>query len=245
MSMPRKIRCTVESIQDHGNRVYSVTLHPAMPVPSFRAGQFLHLTVDEYAPSGFWPESRVFSIASSPNDRKRLRICYSVVGKYTRHMETLLSVGSQVWVKLPYGEFEIDRQQGAVLLAGGTGISAFVAFLEMLPPDHPHPVHLFYGVRHADLLMFRSLLEAQLARVPSIHGAYFCETGTPHPAPVLARFQWFSGQLNLDRILSQLGNTMMHQVFYLSGPPLMLQSLRSGLQARGIPAPQIRTDAWE
>ena len=64
MGMPRKIRCTVERIIDHGGRVYSLDLTPSSPVPSFRPGQFLHLTVDEYDPSGFWPESRVFSVAS-------------------------------------------------------------------------------------------------------------------------------------------------------------------------------------
>ena len=31
MSMPRKIRCTVEAIIDHGGRVYTVDLVPATP----------------------------------------------------------------------------------------------------------------------------------------------------------------------------------------------------------------------
>src|ERR1035438_8343115 len=98
-------------------------------------GQFLHLTVDDYDPSGFWPESRVFSIASSPRERKRLRICYSVKGRYTTKMEQVLKVGGEVWVKLPYGDFVIDGSNDAVLLAGGTGISAFTAFLQSLTPQ--------------------------------------------------------------------------------------------------------------
>ena len=92
MSMPRKVRCTVESITDHGGRVYTVDLVPASSVPAFRPGQFLHLTVDDYDPASFWPESRVFSIASSPRDRRRLRLCYSVKGRYTAKMEQALAV---------------------------------------------------------------------------------------------------------------------------------------------------------
>ena len=83
MSIPRKIRCHVESITDHGGRVYTVEMAPTGPVPLFRAGQFLHLTGDDYDPAGFCPESRGFSIASSPQDRQQLRICYSVKGLYT------------------------------------------------------------------------------------------------------------------------------------------------------------------
>jgi len=101
MSLPRKIRCAVESVVDHGGRVYSVELKPDRPIPVFQPGQFLHLTVDEFDPAGFWPESRVFSIASSPTERNRLRICYSVKGRYTQKMERAIAVGREVWIKLP------------------------------------------------------------------------------------------------------------------------------------------------
>src|SRR5580765_6484920 len=134
MSMPRKMRCRVDAITDHGERVYTVELAPEKPAPTFSPGQFLHLTVDAYDPSSFWPESRVFSIASSPQDRGRLRICYSVKGRYTTRMEQTLRVGGEIWIKLPYGNFIIDRAADSVLLAGGTGISAFTAFLEALDP---------------------------------------------------------------------------------------------------------------
>ena len=43
--------------------------------PRFRPGQFLHLALDAYDPSGFWPDSRVFSIASRASaDATALRI---------------------------------------------------------------------------------------------------------------------------------------------------------------------------
>ena len=122
MSLPRKIRCIVDSIVDHGDHVYTVDLTPAKLVPEFRPGQFLHLTVDDYDPSSFWPESRVFSIASSPRERERIRICYSVVGHYTRKMEQMLGAGARVWIRLPHGRFVIDDSRDATLIAGGTGI---------------------------------------------------------------------------------------------------------------------------
>ena len=86
MSTPRKISCSVTDILVHGDDVYTVQLLPERAVPAFSPGQFLHLALDEYDPSGFWPESRVFSIASSPRDRERVSLCYSVKGAYTARM---------------------------------------------------------------------------------------------------------------------------------------------------------------
>ena len=198
----------VESITDHGGRVFTVDLAPVNPVPSFRPGQFLHLAVDEYDPSGFWPESRVFSIASPPHDRRRLRICYAVKGRYTTRMEQMLRVGGEVWVKLPYGEFVIDPQADAVLVAGGTGISAFTAFLEALTPESKQKVTLIYGSRNPDLFLFQEMILSQLARVPGSNVIFFSETADATFAGRMAALtkppQCFTGRIALSSVLRPL-----------------------------------------
>jgi NAD(P)H-flavin reductase len=256
MSMPRKIRCTVESITDHGGRVYTVDLTPQSPVPGFKPGQFLHLTVEDYDPAGFWPESRVFSIASSPRDRQHLRICYSVKGRYTTKMEQALKVGADVWVKLPYGEFVIDGAGDAVLIAGGTGISAFTAFIEGLTPQTMQAITLVYGARSPTLLLFQEMILAQLAAVPKFNVVFFTETPDEAFAQQLSALprapRYVVGRISLDA----LGPTSdlcpptsvlrpPSSVFYLSGPPVMLSALSADLKSRGLPPEQIRTDAWE
>jgi ferredoxin-NADP reductase len=236
MSMPRKIRCTVEAIADHGGRVYTVALVPEMPVPPFRPGQFLHLTVDPYDPAGFWPDSRVFSIASSPRERRSLRVCYAVKGVYTTRMEQALQVGSTVWVKLPYGDFVIDANADCVLLAGGTGISAFTAFIEALTPSLTASVTLVYGARSPDLFLFRNMLASQGARVPRLKTTLFSEASAEPPC--------HSGRISLEQVWPLILHPQS-SVFYLSGPPDMLRALGAGLLARGVPPDRIRTDAWE
>ncbi len=248
MSTPRKARCSVEAITDHGERVYSLDLAPASPVPLFRPGQFLHLTVDDYDPSGFWPESRVFSIASSPRDRRRIRICYSVKGRYTARMEQKLRPGSEVWIKLPYGDFVIDDTNDAVLLAGGTGISAFTAFLEAMTPETSRSVTLVYGARTPGLFLFQDMILAQLSRLHKFQAIFFSEApdaafnrqmaALPKPARCL------SGRIALDQVWAHAGSPD-NQVFYISGPPAMLAALGAGLRARGVAPERIRTDAWE
>jgi NAD(P)H-flavin reductase len=244
MSIPRKIRCTVESITDHSGRVYTVDLVPQSVVPGFKPGQFLHLTVDDYDPSGFWPESRVFSIASSPRDRSRIRICYSVKGRYTTRMEQMLKVGGEVWIKMPYGDFVIDETSDAVLIAGGTGISAFTAFLEALTPQGSQTVTLVYGARTPALLLFQEMILAQLAAVSKLNVVFFTETPDEAFARRMAALprapRCLTGRISLDAVFS-----LPSSVFFLSGPPVMLNVLSADLKSRGLPPEQIRTDAWE
>ena len=62
--------------------------------------------------------------------------------------------GGVAWVKLPYGEFVIDPHSDAVLFAGGTGVTAFTAFLQSLQPAETSRVLLFYGARTPDLFVY-------------------------------------------------------------------------------------------
>lgn len=205
MANPRKIRCLVESITDHGGHVYTVDLAPASPVPPFKPGQFLHLTVEDYDPASFWPESRVFSIASSPHERNRLRICYSVKGRYTGKMEQVLAPAREVWVKLPYGDFVIDEASDAVLIAGGTGISAFTAFLEALTPETKQKVTLIYGARNPELFLFQEMILSQNDRVPGFNVIFFTETADASFAGRMAALrkppQCFTGRIALSSVL--------------------------------------------
>ena len=269
MSTVRKIRCTVERIADHGDRVYTVDLKPERPVPVFRPGQFLHLALDAYDPSGFWPESRVFSIASSPAERNRLTVIYSVKGQYTSRMEQELCVGRGVWVKLPYGEFVVDGGADAVLIAGGTGITAFQAFIEGLPPDHPNKVVLLYGARCPELLLARELGEAKVRLVKNFQRYYFAETCEPTPCPSkegnstaflpskegnsTAFLPSLEGQGVGSSIIPGRVNLEVLKdcpvsgsaVYYLAGPPAMVTALSNGLAQQGVSAHNVRVDAWE
>jgi NAD(P)H-flavin reductase len=242
MSICRKVHCRVEAIIDHGDDVYTLDLKPDSRVPKFQPGQFLHLSVDDYNPASFWPESRVFSVASSPHERERLCICYSVKGQYTEKMKKSLHVGRDVWVKLPYGDFFIDETRAAVLIAGGTGISAFIAFVEALAPDTAHAVTLLYGARNPALFLFHDMLRQQDSAVLNFNTFLFSEA--PKGPAVSGVDVNFRGRISLDAVWSHFGKTS-DTVFYLAGPPIMQEVLGRELQGRGVSTERIRIDAWE
>ena len=242
--MVQRLACRVERIVDHGERVYTVALRPDRPAPRFRAGQFLHLALDPYDPSRFWPESRVFSIASSPADRELLRISYSVRGRFTARMEGELVEGRQVWIKMPYGEFVVDGRRDVVLFAGGTGISAFTAFVEGLTADASHSVTLVYGARTRDLLICRDIVERCAEALPSLDVLYFVENATTADVQDGCPFSTQVGRVSVAATWPRL-HRPLEATHYISGPPAMLQTIREDLRARGVPAEAIRIDAWE
>jgi NAD(P)H-flavin reductase len=248
MANPIKVRSTVSSVTPCGAGVYKVAFRPSHKLPFFRPGQFLHLTVDDYDPAGgFWPESRVFSIASRPG-KEEIVIVYSVKGAYTRKMESLLSPGAEVWLKLPYGSFIIANQvsagEDAILVAGGTGISPFIPFLEQCNEAgwfHVPRVYLAYGLRSARQMVFSDVLSDCLQHSDAFRMNLFLEEDDAK-VPI-ARADVSRGPLSINAILAQNPRDRK-QVFFLSGPPGMLNVFRSALKDRGFADSEICIDEW-
>jgi ferredoxin-NADP reductase len=145
-------------------------------------------------------------------------------------MERELVPGASVWVKLPYGEFVIDPTKDTVLFAGGTGVTAFTAFLRSLTPDLGSRVVLFYGARTPNLFVYGPLAEACAREVPSLRYIPVCEET--------------QGRLAVDAAWPAVAE-LRDPIFYLSGPPAMLDALTMQLRGRDVPPERIRTDAWE
>lgn len=238
MPVPRKIRCEVSRIIDHGERVYSIFLTPEMRFPHFLPGQFLHLALDPYDLSSFWPESHVFSIASSPSDIQCVRITYTVKGKFTARMEKELVTGKEVWAKLPFGEFIINKNCDVVMFAGGTGITAFAAYLNQLVTDQENSISLFYGARNFDLLIYKTMIDQKVKICPKFNAWYYSEDEHSQKKDEII------GKLSVKSAFNLLTRPLEKE-YYLSGPPDMLQSLQSDLIENNIRSERIKIDAWE
>lgn len=235
--MPQKFRCRVTEVLDHGERVYSIFLKPENLAPRFLPGQFLHLALDDYSPGDFWPDSRSFSIASASADRNLLRITYAVKGQFTGRMEAELKLGREVWVKMPYGEFIVDTKHDVCLLAGGTGVTAFTAFLAGLSPAYARRVYLFYGARCPDLLIYRSVVISARDCCPNLKVWFLAEQDVNGTDCIL-------GRIDAELVLNFIQNPRI-LTYYLAGPPPMIAFLQSGLKQCGVTSDHLIADAWE
>lgn len=238
MAVIQKILCEVDNIINHGDHVYTVVLKSDKKIPRFNPGQFLHLALDDYDPSGFWPDSRPFSIASSPDERNKIRISYSVQGRFTSRMENELKKGNYVWIKMPFGDFTIEKNQDTVLYAGGTGITAFTAFLEELKNTTSQKVCLFYGARSQELLIYLDFLETIKKTNPNLFVFYYAEKTRKNQISII------NGKIPLDSSIKSELN-LVEPIYYIAGPPLMIKNISNYLEQRKIDKNKICIDLWE
>ncbi len=246
MAQPIRFPAIVEQVTRHTPDVATYRLRADKRLPRFTPGQFIHLTLEPFDPVSFWPESRVFSVANAVADRHTIELTISRQGAYTCKILDQLKEGDQVWAKGPYGEFTIDASHGyprAVLIAGGTGITPFCAFMDAAITQGGLPIEqatLYYGAQTLDLLIYRTLAERCATTCAGFQVQYYSEnleTGQENGIRL--------GRLDLAEIMNACDDPAA-TAFYLSGPKAMIDHFQQDLlNDHGLASPQVFIDAWD
>lgn len=243
MAAIRKIQATVKEIISYSDTVCKFILQPAKRSFDFKAGQFLHLAMDAYDPSFNWPESRVFSVANSPTRKDVIEILVSRKGKFTGQMFEQLKSGDNVWLKLPYGIFNFDDslERDSVLIAGGTGISPFISFLQFAIDKKLNPViSLNYGVNNTELIIIEDLIKEAEQKLENFKYNLYIEK----PENGNTNLKFNNGILDIHQVIKQ-SKELNQPLFYLSGPPAMIENFEQALINSGIKTQNIKYDIWE
>lgn len=240
MSISVKIPATVEKVNKHTDEVCSYIFRPKRKCPRFKPGHFLHLAIDPYDPSFQWPESRVFSIANSPTRREKMKITFAVKGKFTKRMYDEIKEGDTIWIKLPYGYFTFnENEKDIVLIAGGTGITPFLSFLEYSIDNKINSkIKLYYGIRSKELLLFEDIISECETKLSNFRKIIYLEKKN------IINNKFRNEKLNIEQILDETDNKE-NTIFYLSGPVEMVNNFKAYLSNNGITETQIRIDKWE
>lgn len=227
--MVRKYSCEVVTVENPVTGVYTVEFASLAGRFRYKPGQFMHLALDEYDPSGAWPDSRCFSMQTSPQT-DTIKITYAVKGAFTQRMESELQPGKQLWLKLPYGDLftQEHNKENTVFIAGGTGITPYLSlFTDESFAVYAHPV-LYLGCRDASYNFYRDELNKAQQINPNLECRY-C-------------YQNQQGMLNIEQIIKDSDSSAD---FFISGPPAMIIGFRSYLMQNGVTGEQIKTDDWE
>ncbi|WP_374439667.1 ferredoxin reductase family protein [Pseudomonas panipatensis] len=154
----------VVALERPGERMLEVTCR-LQGAWRHRAGQFAFLTSDRL--EGQHP----FSISSADQGNGEVRFSIKALGDYTQRLQDGLRVGDPVTVEGPYGCFDFRRGgERQVWIAGGIGITPFLAWLESLrgnPRDCPD-VALHYCVRKPSDAIYAGRLRELCDGLPSI-----------------------------------------------------------------------------
>lgn len=179
-------------------------------------------------------------------DRRTVELTISRQGAYTRRILDQLQPGDPVWAKGPYGDFIIDARHGyprAVLIAGGTGITPFCAFMDAALAQGTLPLDaaLHDGAQTPELLIYKGLAERCTAGVLGFRAFYYAE----RQANRLADSAVQAGCIDLANIMANTGQTEA-TAFYLSGPKAMINTFRAKLvDDYHLSEQQVFIDAWE
>lgn len=155
------------------NTTTTIELEPTGKPLDYHAGQFAFIKIQ--APG--MREPHAFTIASSPQSG-RLRFVIRELGDWSHRLRELDLVGLTVRVEGPYGQFAPTRSaaEQTVWVAGGVGITPFLAALDGLEPvPEANRPHLFYAVRSRGGASAIETLEA--AEADGLLTLTVCESG--------------------------------------------------------------------
>lgn len=126
----------------------------------YAAGQFAVLKLQVRG----LKEPHAFTIASAPDDGE-LRFFIRDLGDWSHRLLTTDLVGATAFVEGPYGHFEPmpERPRPTWWIAGGVGITPFLAAIESLPDQPEAPPTLCYCVRDRHGATGREVVEAAAA----------------------------------------------------------------------------------
>ena len=220
----------------------TMSFHFAKPVGwSYRAGQFVDITLLDPPETDAEGNLRGFSISSAPRE--------DVITITTRLRDTAFKrvlqavpFGTLVKVEGPFGDLRLHHAaRPAVLLAGGIGITPFRSILVETIGGGAlrYPVVLFHANRRPEDAAFADEFRSLAHRDPNLT---FVPTMTAMPG---SGYAWDGERGHIDAaMLRRHVDGLVDPIYYIAGPPGMVQALRTMLIASGVDEDDVRIEEF-
>lgn len=208
----------------------------------FVPGQAIDLTLSDASAATDDQNARhTFSIVSAPFESQLMVATRMRDSVFKRALKSL-PFGSQVTIEGPLGKFGLhsDHARAAIFIAGGIGITPFVSILrEAANAQLPQRLILLYSNRRPEDTAF--LTELQQLEEQNPHFRLVATMTEMHAS----RRLWpnHTGFITADLVASVVGD-LRKPVFYVVGPPGMVESMRHTLTQSGIDGHDIRSEEF-
>lgn len=227
--VPLRIKRVVPETRDAVSIVLDVPQGSAESF-GYQAGQFLTLLVyvdgREYR--------RCYSMSSSPAAGEDLRITVKRDrnGVVSNWLNDTAAPGDRLYALPPQGRFVLhDTDRPLVAFAGGSGITPVFSLLRTALMSGPRSARLFYANRHRGAVIFDEALESLQTR----HGDRFVlhhhlddESG-------------FATRADIDGFVQNADGAD----FYVCGPNEFMETVRTALDAAGVPAGRLHVEHFD
>ncbi|MDJ0626801.1 MAG: ferric reductase-like transmembrane domain-containing protein [Rhodobacter sp.] len=159
-----------------------------------------------------------------------LRVTVKALGDFTASLAKTLDVGQEVRVQGPFGRFRPSGNGRQVWIAGGIGITPFLAWAEALDPHAGH-VHLCYCVRScADAPHLAEIQEHAKAKPNlSLHMIASAE----------------GSRLSAEALAEIVGAELSQSEVVFCGPVSLRRALQGGLRRYGVTPRRFHFEEFE
>ena len=207
----------------------------------FEAGQFVNFTLLGPGDTDLEGNTRALSIASAPHERNLMVAMRLRTTAFKRTLNSL-PVNTELLLQGPYGSLTLSRNgtRPAVFLAGGIGITPFRSLVwseaESLSARR---ILLFYSVRVPEEAAF---LE-ELQEMEQFNRRYklICTVTQPQRTRMLWRGE--TGRISIQ-LLSKWIPDLSVPIYYIAGPPAMVNGVRQMLIGAGVAEEDIRAEEF-
>lgn len=208
---------------------------------AFRAGQNVLLTLVEPPELDAQGPSRTFTIASAPHEAELL-IATRMRDTAFKRVLRKATPGTPVEIDGPNGVMVLheDATRPAVLLAGGIGITPFLAMArEAAERRLPHRIFLFYGNRRPEDAAFLDELAALEKANPRYRLIAAMSEAEKSARP------WSGERGFIDRaMLERHAGKLERPVYYFAGPPAMAMAMQQMLSDAGVAEDDMRSEEF-
>ena len=207
-------------------------------LPPFQAGQYINIFVEI---DGI-RTSRPYSISSQPNQTGYYDITVRRVeeGFVSTYLLDEAKIGDVFQSTSPSGQFHhnsLFHGDNLVFLGGGSGITPFMSMIrEVTDKDLGRQIHLIYGSRVEDDIVFRSELKERSNR----HHNLTISTVISEPSE---GYDGATGFITADLIKELVGDTK-DKMFYVCGPEVMYTFVLAELEKLGVPGRRVRVEVF-
>jgi len=215
---------------------------------TFKAGQFIDITLINPPETDTEGDTRGFSIASAPHEEFLMVTTRMRDTAFKRVLRTF-PLDTQVKVQGPFGNLTLHNNvaRPAVLLAGGIGITPFRSIVFWAAKEKlKYCIFLFYSNRRPEDAAFLDDLQSLERENPN----YKCIPTMTEIEKSKGLWQGEVGLISYDLIarhLKVVASPALYTagpIYYIAGPPGMVGDLRTMLTNSGVDEDDIRTEEF-
>lgn len=206
---------------------------------TFQAGQFADYTLIDPPETDDEGNTRGFSLVHAPFEDALVAATRMRDTAFKRVLKDM-PIGTEVKLDAPYGDFTLHKTETtpAVFVIGGVGVTPVRSMVAQATHDRTaHKILLLHSSRTPDDLPFRADFERFAKENPNFSYIPIASDSAPDG------WQGENGRINVAMIKKYVTD-LSKPMYYLSGPPGMVKSMRQLLVDIGANEDNIRTEEF-